>query len=109
MRLIDADALKAYFRRPYSNEEMYTNTDIEHIINNLPTIEERPHGEWIPCLERLPEESLNSVIGWDRFRERCVFVQYMDGHFRVTGKQESFDIIAWMPLPKPYVKGGVEE
>jgi hypothetical protein len=46
MRLIDADALKAYFRRPYSNEETYTNTDIEQIINNLPTIEERPQVEW---------------------------------------------------------------
>ena len=26
---------------------------------------------WIPVEERLPEESLNSVIGWDEYRERC--------------------------------------
>lgn len=57
---------------------------------------------WIPVSERLPEESLNSVIGLDAYRERCVFVQYIDGHFQIMGKAESFDIIAWMPLPQPY-------
>lgn len=30
--------------------------------------------KWIPVEERLPEESLNSVIGWDEYRERCCFV-----------------------------------
>ena len=59
-------------------------------------------GRWIPVSERLPEESLNSVIGWDAYRERCVFVQYLDGQFQITGKTESFDIKAWMPLPEPY-------
>lgn len=42
---------------------------------------------WVLCSERLPEESLNSVIGWDAYRERS---------------DESFDIVAWMPLPTPY-------
>ena len=59
-------------------------------------------GEWIPVSKRLPEESLNSVIGWDTYRERCVFVQYIDGHFQITGRTESFNIVAWQPLPKPY-------
>ena len=57
---------------------------------------------WIPVSERLPEESLNSVIGWDAYRERCVFVQYINGYFQITGRDESFDIVAWMPLPEPY-------
>ena len=58
---------------------------------------------WIPVSERLPEESLGSVLGWDRYRERCVFVQYIDNRFQITGKDETFDIVAWMPLPTPYV------
>ncbi len=58
--------------------------------------------KWIPVSERLPEESLNSVIGWDAYRERCVFVQYIDGYFQITGSDESFDIVAWMPVPEPY-------
>ena len=66
----------------------------------LDYLEQEP--KWIPVSERLPEESLNSVIGWDAYRERCVFVQYIDGYFQITGSAESFDIVAWMPLPKPY-------
>lgn len=58
--------------------------------------------EWIPISDRLPEESLNSVIGWDAYRKRCVFVQFIDGHFQIAGKNESFDIQAWMPLPESY-------
>ena len=33
--------------------------------------EQRKH-RWIPVEERLPEESLNSVIGWDKYRD-CMF------------------------------------
>ena len=58
--------------------------------------------KWIPVSDRLPEESLNSVIGWDAFRERCVFVQFFHGRFQIVGRAESFDIKAWMPLPEPY-------
>lgn len=68
----------------------------------------KPTGKWISVSERLPEESLNSVIGWDAYRERCVFVQYIDGHFQITGSDESFNIVAWQPLPEPYQKGGAE-
>lgn len=59
---------------------------------------------WIPVEERLPEPSLNSVIGWDVYRERCVFVQYYMNDW-ILGNHESVKIIAWMPLPEPYAKG----
>ena len=49
-RLIDADALKAYFFRPYSNEESYSNTEIANVIDAQPTIEERKTGKWIHIL-----------------------------------------------------------
>ena len=72
-------------------------------VVNMPSVYSQPKtGHWISVSERLPEESLNSVIGWDAYRERCVFVQYIDGHFQITGSDESFDIVAWMPLPEPY-------
>lgn len=57
---------------------------------------------WIPVSERLPEESLNSVIGWDTYRERCCFVQYLGGRFVLGDDTESVNITAWMPLPKQY-------
>lgn len=34
------------------------------------------YGKWIPVEERLPEDSLNSVLGWDTYRERCCFVRF---------------------------------
>ena len=56
---------------------------------------------WIPITERLPEEPLNSVIGWDTSRNRCCFVQYINGQWKL-GNWDPVDIVAWMPLPKPY-------
>lgn len=57
---------------------------------------------WIPVRERLPEESLNSVIGWDTYRERCCFVHYTGGRFILGDDTDSVNITAWMPLPDPY-------
>lgn len=57
---------------------------------------------WIPVEERLPEESLNSVIGWDEYRERCCFVQYYGGRWILGADREPVNIIAWRPLPEPY-------
>lgn len=57
---------------------------------------------WIPVSERLPEESLNSVIGWDTYRNRCCFVQYLGGRFVLGDDIDIVNVTAWMPLPEPY-------
>lgn len=59
-------------------------------------------GGWIPCSERLPEESLNSVLGWDEYRQRCCFVQYYGGRWILGNGIESVKITAWQPVPEPY-------
>ena len=64
---------------------------------------------WIPVSERLPEESLNSVIGWDTYRNRCCFVQYLGGRFVLGDDIDSVNVIAWMPLPEPYRESEVED
>lgn len=63
---------------------------------------------WIPVSERLPEESLNSVIGWDTYRNRCCFVQYLGGRFVLGDDIDSVNVTAWMPLPEPYRESEVE-
>ena len=68
------------------------------LINEQPKV-----GEWIPVEERLPEQSLNSVIGWDAYRERCCFVQYYMNQW-ILGNHETVKIVAWMPKPEPYKK-----
>lgn len=37
-RLIDADKLKQWFFRPYSNEESYSNIDVAEAIEHAPTV-----------------------------------------------------------------------
>ena len=57
---------------------------------------------WIPVEDRLPEESLNSVLGWDEYRECCCFVQYYNGRWNLGNNDESVKIIAWQPAPESY-------
>lgn len=56
---------------------------------------------WIYCGDGkdLPEESLNSVIGWDEYRQRCCFVQYWGGRWILKNDVDSVKISAWMPAP----------
>ena len=54
---------------------------------------------WISVEERLPDESLNSVIGWDEYRERCCFVQYYAGKWALRADREPIKITHWRPLP----------
>ena len=93
---------------PGITSEMFRNGCLESIETLMAEgeIYDIEYSPWIPVSERLPEESLNSVIGWDVYRERCVFVQYIDGYFQIMGSDEIFDIVAWMPLPEPYKKEG---
>lgn len=71
------------------------------------TVDEKKNS-WIPVTEKVPEESLNSVLGWDEYRKCCVFIQYMRGEFRNLGTEQSFNITAWMPTPEPYKGDGDE-
>ena len=79
------------------------------MICELPSVQSETH--WIPCSERLPEESGQYLI--------TVKYEHVDGYediyaehgdwsgekwdmfsFGHCGKVE--DIVAWMPLPEPY-------
>ena len=71
--------------------------------------EQGQYGKWIPVSERLPEESLNSVIGWYTYRNRCCFVQYLGGRFVLGDDIDSVNVIAWMPLPEPYRESEEEQ
>lgn len=84
---------------------MYGQTGVDHCCENalqmaINALENQP--VWIPVSERLPEESLNSVIGWDTYRNRCCFVQYLGGRFVLSDDIDSVNVTAWMPLPEPY-------
>lgn len=105
-----SSGIKTGYWSPNKKDELierlaaYEDTDLtpqEIYSLKAGTILKEQH-RWIPVEERLPEESLNSVIGWDEYRERCCFVQYYAGSWHLG--DESVRIIAWMPLPAPYQK-----
>lgn len=84
---------------------MYGQTGVDHCCENalqMAITALQNQLVWIPVSERLPEESLNSVIGWDTYRNRCCFVQYLGGRFVLGDDIDSVNVTAWMPLPEPY-------
>lgn len=84
---------------------LYGQTGVDHCCEDalqmaITALQNQP--VWIPVSERLPEESLNSVIGWDTYRNRCCFVQYLGERFVLGDDIDSVNVTAWMPLPDPY-------
>lgn len=81
-------------------------------MNELTSIPEeevtfvRP-GEWIPCSERLPEESgTYTVTAYDGATRRVTYAKYQKRlkRWELTGARAYWRVVAWMPLPKPYTK-----
>ena len=87
----------------------------------------RPVQGWIPCSERLPEVSYDALGNWS---SDSALLFFKDGHYdigyfnpcgvfeiydignecsvavgTVRKADEAWQIVAWMPLPKPY-RGG---
>ena len=91
-----------YFQEHFcKSKEAVDNT--QAIIDTLEQIEQEP--KWIPVSERLPEDG-EEVLCFLGSEEMAVLFrrndwgqdEWVDGGF-ATG---SYDVVAWMPLPKPY-------
>lgn len=72
-------------------------------------LEEKQQRRWIPVSERLPDES-----GFYLIQQEASFMEYMRVA-RYSTENQKFrnaevkcyyaDVIAWLPLPEPYVQG----
>lgn len=80
---------------------------------------QRPHGEWIPVSEELPNRNgVYNVTRKLKEGETIYFISdasYFDGqntwHRDVAvnhGRPYLTDVIAWQPRPEPYKEGGAE-
>ena len=103
------DAVNEWLKLYVINRTMSNATSIQDILRQLPSAQ--PEQRWIPCSERLPEESGQYLI--------TVRYKHVDGYEDVyaehgewgNGKWDMFcfghcgeveSILAWMPLPEPY-------
>lgn len=96
MRLIDADVLIRDYVYDLDNNYVADLDDIQ----NMPTIDAVPH--WIPCKEKMPNmtEKFFLVSGYVG-----VGVGWWNGsEFLSSTLLPHDEVIAWMPLPKPYVE-----
>ena len=74
----------------------------KEFIDDAPIIE--PENRWIPCSERLPKPGYCITSNeYNGVSEDF----YYDGHFWNADKN-TYEVIAWMPLPEPYQEGEQE-
>lgn len=94
---------------------------IETWINEVPTVDVEPVNHWIPCSERLPEDK--DVLISYRYKEGEGDTSHVEiditsyGTVCFGGRQihtlkewrqpfdyfhANYEVVAWMPLPKPY-------
>lgn len=101
-KILDMLEEEARFYNSTSDSDQYIREGICISNRIVQGVAEEYNNGWIPCSERLPEQSLNSVIGWDEYRQRCCFVQYYGGRWILGNDIDSVKIIAWKPLPEPF-------
>ena len=100
----DKDVVPTEFHEKCMSKQLRRVAELEKQLKNL----DRPHGEWIPCSERLPEKYgvyLATNSEGDVYEYDYSKFTVHDGKWSFLGR----DVIAWMPLPKPYKEGGDEK
>lgn len=74
---------------------------------------EQKFGTWIPTSERLPEPDVFVLAYSDCFEAGCFVLSIDDdGWWRDEDSDHwmtKADIVAWMPLPEPYMEEGATE
>jgi hypothetical protein len=86
--------------------------DVINAIKNGTPYEEQPKDKWIPVTERLPEDDEDVLVTYigDAGYSFIEMVWFNGGKFlSQDGKFEISNVLAWMPLPEPYKRGGEEE
>ena len=82
----------------------YCQTTISRAEAIVQEVAEEYNNSWIPCSERLPEESGEYLtwVGYDGDRFRAIDEIDCDGIIKEWNCSTDYKIIAWQPLPEPY-------
>lgn len=94
---------RSYIIRHCNPDYPNGKTEWECAVNMAIKALEEPH--WIPCSERLPEESGTYIVtAYDGVEERVTFAKYQKRlkRWELTGARAYWRVLAWMPLPEPW-------
>lgn len=71
-------------------------------------VAEEYNNGWIPCSERLPDETAHYLVTTDNHMKAmyAYWKHYEKRWFYFYSNVEMFDVIAWQPLPEPYQQKG---
>lgn len=113
--LINKEELIGLFKEEieYQKEQGFYETEIDGLEYGLHLIE-RFKSSWIPTSKRQPNED-DFIKSYIRHMHAAEFIVMIKGANRPTAlyfrrpdwwvdeKNKEYDVIAWMPLPEPYV------
>lgn len=94
-RLIDGDDLIAWIKGSQQMTSKMKN--IICYIKTIPTLD--AVSDWIPCSERMPSEETSVLV---TFGYGEIGIDLHTVGWANNGWVWHDDVIAWMPLPKPY-------
>lgn len=83
-------------------QSVKSDVDMAKVADAIKTIEQEPR--WIPVSERLPEKNVE-VLATTEWGAVTIAEMYSANDWFIhegTTNAEIDEIVAWMPLPKPY-------
>ena len=104
----DCDKGKFVYNAP--QDEQVILCPEHYCLCTLPSAQPR----WIPCKEKLPKYGENVIVSIhdDSGDYACDYASFgwyaVKGKFWVVDNEVNERVVAWLPLPRPYRKGGQE-
>ena len=87
---------------------MYAIGMIQKAKKIVQEVAEEYNDDWISCSERLPDIEVDVLLTLRNLDIYTGFKANTDGYFYIDGVEGEYvpfdDIIAWKPLPKPYIE-----
>ena len=100
---ISSQKIKEFIEKQFAIDGMVSMEDFEIWLEEQPRV-----GEWIPCSERLPEETGLYQVTVNDNDEPVITAMYLkevDIWSFHSGYSDRLKVIAWMPLPPAYKEG----
>ena len=91
------EAIKQITEYIYDGEDNAISVEAGEMAISALSVPKREKGEWIPVIEKLPEDKQKVLCCVTNEKHSVVIMYFEDASYWHDGK-----ISAWMPCPEPY-------